>query len=66
MSGGGYNVLTGFGIVDAAAALTEAGKLTRERPTGSLVALSTHFGGGAAAIPDAPVTFCCLPPPMSQ
>ena len=55
MSGGGYNVLTGFGIVDAAAALTEAGKLTRERPAGSLVALSTHFGGGAAAIPNAPV-----------
>jgi type VII secretion-associated serine protease mycosin len=55
MSGGGYNVLTGFGIVDAAAALTEAGKLTRERPAGSLAALSTHFGGGAAAIPDAPV-----------
>ena len=55
LSGGGYNVLTGFGVVDAAAALTEAGKLTGERPAGSLVALSTHFGGGAAAIPAAPV-----------
>jgi type VII secretion-associated serine protease mycosin len=56
MSGGSYNVLTGFGVVDAAAALTEAGKLTAERPAGSPVALSAHFGGGAAAIPAAPVT----------
>jgi type VII secretion-associated serine protease mycosin len=55
LPGGSYNVLTGFGIVDAAAALTEAGKLTAERPARSLVALSTHFGGGAAAIPVAPV-----------
>ena len=55
MPGGGYNVLTGFGIVDADAALIEAGKLTRERPAGTRVALSTHFGGGAAAIPAAPV-----------
>ena len=54
--GGDYNVLTGFGIVNAAAALTEAGKLAGERPAGSLVALSTHFGGGAGAIPAAPVT----------
>jgi subtilisin family serine protease len=56
LAGAGYNVLTGFGIVNAAAALTEAGKLTGDRPAGSLVALSTHFGGGAAAIPAAPVT----------
>ena len=55
MAGGGYNVLTGFGIVNAGAALTEAGKLMRERPAGARVALSTHFGGGAAAIPAAPV-----------
>ena len=55
VSGGGYSVLTGFGVVNAAAALTEAGKLTGERPAGSLVAPSTHFGGGAAAIPAAPV-----------
>jgi type VII secretion-associated serine protease mycosin len=54
--GGGYNVLTGFGVVNAAAALAEAGKLVGQRPAGSLVALSTHFGGGAAAIPAAPVT----------
>jgi type VII secretion-associated serine protease mycosin len=55
MSGGAYNVLTGFGIVDADAALIEAGKLTGQRPAGSRVSLSTHFGGGAAAIPAAPV-----------
>jgi type VII secretion-associated serine protease mycosin len=54
-SGSGYNVLTGFGIVDAYTALTEAGKLAGERPTGSPVTLSSHFGGGAAAIPAAPV-----------
>jgi subtilisin family serine protease len=55
MSGGAYNVLTGFGIVDAYAALIEAGKLTGQRPAGSRVSLSAHFGGGAAAIPAAPV-----------
>ena len=53
---GGYNVLTGFGIVDAYTALTEAGKLMRERPAGSPTSASTRFGGGAAAIPAAPVT----------
>jgi subtilisin family serine protease len=56
MPGGSYNVLTGFGIVNADAALLEAGKLMRERPAGSQVSLSTHFGGGVAAIPAAPVT----------
>ena len=55
MPGGSYNVLTGFGIVDAYAALTEAGKLMRERPAGSQASLSAHFGGGVAAIPAAPV-----------
>jgi subtilisin family serine protease len=53
--GGSYNVLTGFGIVNAYAALVEAGKLTSERPAGSGVSLSSHFGGGPAAIPAAPV-----------
>jgi hypothetical protein len=52
----GYNVLTGFGIADAGAALAEAGKLMRERPAGSHVAVSAHFGGGAAAVPAAPVS----------
>jgi type VII secretion-associated serine protease mycosin len=55
LSGGGYNVLTGFGIVDADAALIEAGRLAGQRPPGSRVSLSSHFGGGAAAIPAAPV-----------
>jgi subtilisin family serine protease len=55
LSGGAYNVLTGFGIVDADAALIEAGKLAGQRPPSSRVSLSSHFGGGAAAIPAAPV-----------
>jgi type VII secretion-associated serine protease mycosin len=55
LSGGRYNVLTGFGIVDAYAALMEAGKLAKDHPAGSRVSLSTHFGGGPAAIPAAPV-----------
>jgi len=53
---GAYNVLTGFGIVNAGAALTEAGRLIKEQPQGSQVALDTHFGGGAAAVPAEPVT----------
>jgi subtilisin family serine protease len=55
MSGGSYNVLTGFGIVNADAALIKAGKLTREHPAGTRVGLSAHFGGGAAAVPAAPL-----------
>lgn len=51
----GYNFLTGFGIVDAGAALAEAGRLTGERPARSQVPLSSHFGDGAAAVPAAPV-----------
>jgi len=55
LPGGGYNVLTGFGIVNADAALIKAGKLVGEHPAGSRVALSAHFGGGPAAVPAAPV-----------
>ncbi|MGD0701934.1 MAG: S8 family serine peptidase [Trebonia sp.] len=55
LPGGSYNVLTGFGIVNADAALIEAGKLAGEHPAGSRVALSAHFGGGTAAVPAAPV-----------
>ena len=55
LAGGGYNVLTGFGIVNAGAAMTEAGKLMRAHPVGARVALSAHFGGGPAAVPAAPV-----------
>jgi subtilisin family serine protease len=53
---GGYDVLTGFGIVDADAALAKAGQLMKERHQGSQVPLDAHFGGGAAAEPAAPVT----------
>ncbi|HEY0932788.1 MAG TPA: S8 family serine peptidase [Trebonia sp.] len=52
---GGYDVLTGFGIVDAGRALTAAGQLVREQPQGSTVAAGAHFGGGPAALPAAPV-----------
>ena len=53
---GGYNVHTGFGIVNAGAALLLAGQLMKERPQGSQVSLEAHFGGGPAAVPAAPVT----------
>ncbi len=53
---GSYDVHTGFGIVDADAALLKAGQLMQERPQGSQVPLSAHFGGGPAAVPAAPVT----------
>jgi subtilisin family serine protease len=52
---GGYDVLTGFGIVNASAALTKAGQLMKERSQGSQVSADAHFGGGAAAEPAAPV-----------
>jgi subtilisin family serine protease len=52
---GGYDVLTGFGIVDASAALAKAGQLMKERHSGSQVPLDAHFGGGVAAEPAAPV-----------
>jgi subtilase family protein len=52
---GGYDVLTGFGIVDADAALVKAGQLMKAHPQGSQVASGAHFGGGTAAVPAAPV-----------
>jgi hypothetical protein len=54
-SQGGYNVRTGFGTVDAAAALRAAGRLMTGRPAGSQVASSARFGGGPAAVPAPPV-----------
>jgi hypothetical protein len=51
----GYDVNTGFGIVDANAALVKAGHLAKERPAASPVAADAHFGGGPAAVPAAPV-----------
>ena len=52
---GRYNERTGFGTVDAAAALRAAGKLTGVRPAASQVSPSAHFGGGPAAVPPPPV-----------
>lgn len=54
-SSGGYNPKTGFGTVDAAKALLAAGQLAHSHPARSQVAPSARFGGGARAIPDAPV-----------
>ena len=53
---GGYNPRTGFGTVDAGAALTAAGRLLGVRQAASPVAGSAHFGGGAAAVPAQPVS----------
>jgi hypothetical protein len=53
---GSYDVNTGFGIVDADAALVKAGQLMKERPQPSQVPLDAHFGGGPAAVSAAPVT----------
>jgi subtilisin family serine protease len=52
---GGYDQQIGFGVVDAAAALTAAGKLARAAPPPPGLAPAGHFGGGVAAIPAAPV-----------
>ena len=52
---GGYDVHTGFGVVDADAALVKAGQLMNARPQGPQVPLTAHFGGGPAAVPAAPV-----------
>jgi type VII secretion-associated serine protease mycosin len=53
---GGYNVRTGFGTVDAAAALRAAGQLLAAHAAASPASASAHFGGGADAVPAAPVT----------
>lgn len=50
-----YSVLTGFGVVDADAALLKAGKLMRTKAQ-SQMSTTAHFGDGTAAIPAAPVT----------
>ena len=55
-NGSGYNPRTGFGTVDAGAALLAAGKLLAVHQAASPVAASAHFGGGAAAVPAAPVS----------
>jgi Subtilase family len=52
---GGYNDKVGFGEVNAAAALTAAGRIAAEPPPTSAFAPAGHFGGGIAAIPAVPV-----------
>jgi hypothetical protein len=52
---GSYNEQTGFGRVDAAAALHKAGQLMKVDPTASQVKATAHFGGGVSAVPAAPV-----------
>jgi type VII secretion-associated serine protease mycosin len=53
---GGYNVKVGFGTVDAAAALTAAGRLAGQRGADAAPASTVRFGGGPAAVPHAPVS----------
>jgi type VII secretion-associated serine protease mycosin len=52
---GGYDSKVGFGIVNAAAALAKAGRLTHSAPRPPGVPAAAHFGGGPAAVPAAPV-----------
>jgi subtilisin family serine protease len=51
----GYDVLTGFGIVNAGAAMTKAGQLMHQAAAKSQVPVTAQFGGGRAAVPAAPV-----------
>ena len=51
----GYDDRVGFGTLDAAVALTTAGKLTGFGVTGRGIGVHSHFGGGPKAIPPAPI-----------
>jgi subtilisin family serine protease len=51
----GWDEQIGFGVVDAAAALTAAGHLAAGPPPAPGLAGVAHFGGGPAAIPPVPV-----------
>jgi subtilisin family serine protease len=51
----GYDSQVGFGIVDAAAALARAGKLAGDPPAPAGISAAVQFGGGPAAVPQAPV-----------
>jgi subtilisin family serine protease len=53
---GGYDEQIGFGVVDAAAALTAAGKLAGAAQPPAGMTSAGHFGGGVAAIPAPPVS----------
>jgi Subtilase family len=52
---GGYDDQIGFGVVDAAAALTAARKIAGAAPAPAGMTPSGHFGGGLASIAAAPV-----------
>jgi subtilisin family serine protease len=52
---GGYDNKVGFGTVDAAAALTIAGKLAVQSHSQVGAAITLHFGGGAAAVSGVPI-----------
>ncbi len=52
---GGYDSQVGFGIVDAAAALAKAATLAGDPPAPPGIAAATRFGGGPAAVAQAPV-----------
>ncbi len=52
---GGWDEQIGFGVVDAAAALTAAGHLAAAPPQAAGQAEAAHFGGGTSKIPPVPV-----------
>ena len=52
---GGYDQQVGFGTVDAAAALTAAGRLSTQRAARAGVASAVNFGGGPASAAPEPV-----------
>jgi subtilisin family serine protease len=52
---GGYDDKVGFGTVDAAAALTVAGRLAGHLRATAGLPVGTYFGGGSAAVPAVPV-----------
>ena len=51
----GYDNQVGFGIADAAAALAKAGKLAGAPPVAPGISAAARFGGGPAAVAQAPV-----------
>ena len=52
---GGYSTEVGFGVVNAAAALTIAARLARDTGARPPLAAASHFGGGPSAVPPLPV-----------
>jgi subtilisin family serine protease len=52
---GGWDEQIGFGVVNAGRALTAAGTLAGASPSAAGLAAASHFGGGPAAVPPAPV-----------